>query len=348
MGSTPNSVRLHHFPREATRRHPSRAPREPARRPPRDARERSRSFVDPRSPPRRAFPPTAQILKRRRRSILSEVSKMEGKSPSLAAAARKKRRQSMASRRVSFAVDTALESVREFQKDENAADQAFPDPSVVAAAAAQVPPKPPAVATVASCPPPGPAPAAPSAAASPFRKGPAASAAEAAFAAAFSPAASAPAAPPPPPRRRPPSPRRLSRTEPTRRPSILSRRLASVPPTPPGASRSATSLACPSRATPADPRTSPAPISTSARPPRRARLDPRRRRRRRPPPRGTTGLAGIHVHRAPPASRDDGPGAVPRGDEGDGGGGGDDRRFGVRGEPRRGDGGGAGSLRAGG
>ena len=79
---------------------------------------------------------------------------MEGKSPSLAAAARKKRRQSMASRRVSFAVDTALESVREFQKDENAADQAFPDPSVVAAAAAQVPPKPPAVATVASCPPP--------------------------------------------------------------------------------------------------------------------------------------------------------------------------------------------------
>ena len=64
---------------------------------------------------------------------------MEGKSPSLAAAARKKRRQSMASRRVSFAVDTALESVREFQKDENAADQAFPDPSVVAAAAAQVP-----------------------------------------------------------------------------------------------------------------------------------------------------------------------------------------------------------------
>ena len=120
---------------------------------------------------------------------------MEGKSPSLAAAARKKRRQSMASRRVSFAVDTALESVREFQKDENAADQAFPDPSVVAAAAAQVPPKPPAVATVASCPPPGPAPAAPSAAASPFGKGPAASAAEAAFAAAFSPAASAPAAP---------------------------------------------------------------------------------------------------------------------------------------------------------
>ena len=122
---------------------------------------------------------------------------MEGKSPSLAAAARKKRRQSMASRRVSFAVDTALESVREFQKDENAADQAFPDPSVVAAAAAaaaQVPPKPPAVATVAMCPPPGPAPTAPSAAVSPFGKGPAASAAEAAFAAAFSPAASVPAA----------------------------------------------------------------------------------------------------------------------------------------------------------
>ena len=95
---------------------------------------------------------------------------MEGKSPSLAAAARKKRRQSMASRRVSFAVDTALESVREFQKDENAADQAFPDPSVVAAAAAaQVPPKPPAVATVASCPPPGPAPAAPSRRGQPLR-----------------------------------------------------------------------------------------------------------------------------------------------------------------------------------
>ena len=99
----------------------------------------------------------SSILKRRRRSILSEVSKVDGKSPGgagrLSEAARKKRKQSLASRRVSFAVESALESVREFQKDERDADKAFPDPS-----ASFVPPKPPAVmATTATCPPPGPA-----------------------------------------------------------------------------------------------------------------------------------------------------------------------------------------------
>ena len=98
----------------------------------------------------------SSILKRRRRSILSEVSKVDGKSPSgagrLSEAARKKRKQSLASRRVSFAVESALESVREFQKDERDADKAFPDPS-----ASFVPPKPPAMmATTATSPPPGP------------------------------------------------------------------------------------------------------------------------------------------------------------------------------------------------
>ena len=118
------------------------------------------SFVPFPLPPSRR----RQILKRRRRSILADVSKMEGASPVSTAAARKKRKQSLANRRVSFAVDTALESVREFQKDENAAMNAFPDPSSNAASSARatgaagVPPKPPAVATVAACPPPGPAP----------------------------------------------------------------------------------------------------------------------------------------------------------------------------------------------
>ena len=118
------------------------------------------SFVPFPLPPSRR----RQILKRRRRSILADVSKMEGASPVSTAAARKKRKQSLANRRVSFAVDTALESVREFQKDENAAINAFPDPSSNAASSARatgaagVPPKPPAVATVAACPPPGPAP----------------------------------------------------------------------------------------------------------------------------------------------------------------------------------------------
>ena len=139
----------------------------------------------------------SSILKRRRRSILSEVSKVDGKSPSgagrLSEAARKKRKQSLASRRVSFAVESALESVREFQKDERDADKAFPDPS-----ASFVPPKPPSVATTATCPPPGPAattgPGGPgpvlAAPTSPFGAGPASAAAEAAMAA-FSPAPAA-------------------------------------------------------------------------------------------------------------------------------------------------------------
>jgi hypothetical protein len=128
---------------------------------------------------------------------LSEVSKVDGKSPSgagrLSEAARKKRKQSLASRRVSFAVESALESVREFQKDERDADKAFPDPS-----ASFVPPKPPSVATTATCPPPGPAattgPGGPgpvlAAPTSPFGAGPASAAAEAAMAA-FSPAPAA-------------------------------------------------------------------------------------------------------------------------------------------------------------
>ena len=158
----------------------------------------------------------SSILKRRRRSILSEVSKVDGKSPGgagrLSEAARKKRKQSLASRRVSFAVESALESVREFQKDERDAE-AFPDPSQGAAADdgaktggarlaqsstlatvardASVPPKPPAPATTATCPPPGPAPGGAPPPASPFGAGPASAAAEAAMAAmaAFSPAA---------------------------------------------------------------------------------------------------------------------------------------------------------------
>ena len=144
----------------------------------------------------------SSILKRRRRSILSEVSKVDGKSPAgagrLSEAARKKRKQSLASRRVSFAVESALESVREFQKDERDADKAFPDPS-----ASFVPPKPPSLATTATCPPPGPAAttgagpvlAAPT---SPFGAGPASAAAEAAMAA-FSPAATPVAAAKPDP-----------------------------------------------------------------------------------------------------------------------------------------------------
>jgi hypothetical protein len=129
---------------------------------------------------------------------LSEVSKVDGKSPSgagrLSEAARKKRKQSLASRSVSFAVESALESVREFQKDERDADKAFPDPS-----ASFVPPKPPAMmATTATCPPPGPAattgPGGPgpvlAAPTSPFGAGPASAAAEAAMAA-FSPAPAA-------------------------------------------------------------------------------------------------------------------------------------------------------------
>ena len=74
----------------------------------------------------------SSILKRRRRSILSEVSKVDGAEAKRSEAARKKRKQSLASRRVSFAVESALESVREFQKDERDADgdsSAFPDPS---------------------------------------------------------------------------------------------------------------------------------------------------------------------------------------------------------------------------
>ena len=155
----------------------------------------------------------SSILKRRRRSILSEVSKVDGKSPSgagrLSEAARKKRKQSLASRRVSFAVESALESVREFQKDERDTDKAFPDPSrgasaddgaapgsahqpsstlATIASAASVPPKPPAPATTATCPPPGPLPAGGFPPASPFGAGPASAAAEAAMAA-FSPAA---------------------------------------------------------------------------------------------------------------------------------------------------------------
>ena len=45
-----------------------------------------------------------------------------------AAGAKKRRKQSM-NRRVSFAVDTALESVREFMKDDGDEDKAFPDPT---------------------------------------------------------------------------------------------------------------------------------------------------------------------------------------------------------------------------
>ena len=79
----------------------------------------------------------SSILKRRRRSILSEVSKVDGAEAKRTEAARKKRKQSLASRRVSFAVESALESVREFQKDERDADGAvaFPDPSAGAAPA---------------------------------------------------------------------------------------------------------------------------------------------------------------------------------------------------------------------
>ena len=147
----------------------------------------------------------SSILKRRRRSILSEVSKVaDGKqSPAggpggaLDLEARKKRKQSLASRRVSFAVESALESVREFQKDERDADKAFPDPraaAVTATTAVSVPVpggKPPtASATLVTCPPPA-APVIAMASAhpppSPFGAGPASAAAEAAFAA-FSPA----------------------------------------------------------------------------------------------------------------------------------------------------------------
>jgi hypothetical protein len=167
----------------------------------------------------------SSILKRRRRSILSEVSKVDGAEAKRTEAARKKRKQSLASRRVSFAVESALESVREFQKDERDADGAvaFPDPSAGAApalaaendasrgTAAEISqtddsrtqhntsmPKPPAPATTATCPPPGPAaqitkPTDPPT--SPFGAGPAAAAAEAAMAA-FSPAAFSPAATP--------------------------------------------------------------------------------------------------------------------------------------------------------
>ena len=165
----------------------------------------------------------SSILKRRRRSILSEVSKVDGAEAKRSEAARKKRKQSLASRRVSFAVESALESVREFQKDERDADgdsSAFPDPSAGAPSlaaendasrgtAAEISqtdsrtqhasmPKPPAPATTATCPPPGPAtqvskPTDPPA--SPFGAGPAAAAAEAAMAA-FSPAAFSPAATP--------------------------------------------------------------------------------------------------------------------------------------------------------
>ena len=170
----------------------------------------------------------SSILKRRRRSILSEVSKVDGAEAKRTEAARKKRKQSLASRRVSFAVESALESVREFQKDERDADGAvaFPDPSAGARAPAlaaendasfsgtaaeisMIPddsrtqhntsmPKPPAPVTTATCPPPGPAaqiakPTDPPT--SPFGAGPAAAAAEAAMAA-FSPAAFSPAATP--------------------------------------------------------------------------------------------------------------------------------------------------------
>lgn len=131
----------------------------------------------------------SSILKRRRRSILSEVSKVDGKpSPAgvgLNAAQRKKRKQSLASRRVSFAVESALESVREFQKDERDADKAFPDPIASANAVSAVLPKPPVAASIVTCPPPSAAGVAP---ASPFGSGPASAAAEAVMAA-FSPAA---------------------------------------------------------------------------------------------------------------------------------------------------------------
>ena len=55
-------------------------------------------------------------------------------------------------------MDTALESVREFQKDEEDANEAFPEPSFLKDAVLPVGlPKPPAVlATLESCPPPAP------------------------------------------------------------------------------------------------------------------------------------------------------------------------------------------------
>ena len=74
----------------------------------------------------------------------------------------------MANRRVSFAVDTALESVREFAKDEGAEGSgldavAFPDPVTATAASSSAKP----VATLASCPPPAPIVVAPSPAPAP-------------------------------------------------------------------------------------------------------------------------------------------------------------------------------------
>ena len=86
--------------------------------------------------------------------------------------------------------------------------------------------------------------------------------------------------------------------------SILSRRRRQRPPTPPGGRWRAAQP--PSHVhrelRRADPRTSLAPISTSARPPRRARLDPRRRRRAAcsPSAGNFTASRGIHVPVAPP------------------------------------------------
>ena len=77
----------------------------------------------------------AQILKRRRRSILSDVSKMASPGAGAMNAGAKKRRKQSMNRRVSFAVDTALESVREFMKDDGDENKAFPDPVRTAMAA---------------------------------------------------------------------------------------------------------------------------------------------------------------------------------------------------------------------
>ena len=118
----------------------------------------------------------AQILKRRRRSILSDVSKMASPGAGAMNAGAKKRRKQSMNRRVSFAVDTALESVREFMKDDGDENKAFPDPVRTAMAAkaeaeksaamnvglnlkptaVEVPPAPKPPASLANCPPPAP------------------------------------------------------------------------------------------------------------------------------------------------------------------------------------------------
>mmetsp|Transcript_3405 Transcript_3405/g.15738 ORF Transcript_3405/g.15738 Transcript_3405/m.15738 type:complete len:919 (-) Transcript_3405:904-3660(-) len=123
-----------------------------------------------------AEPTPSSILKRRRRSILSDVSKMASPGAGAMNAGAKKRRKQSMNRRVSFAVDTALESVREFMKDDGDENKAFPDPVRTAMAAkaeaeksaamnvglnskpsaAEVPPAPKPPASLANCPPPAP------------------------------------------------------------------------------------------------------------------------------------------------------------------------------------------------